>query len=76
MRSKLQEKTTGDVMGRSKLRFLGQNYSPNQVFVETIPSDIMVRFRGQSYPLPRPIQKIDSQFEIRKYRGVLYSKGF
>lgn len=60
---------------RSKLRFLGQEYSPNNVFVETIPSDILVRFRGQSYPLPRPIQGFDSQFEIRKYRGILYSKG-
>ena len=60
---------------RSKLHFLGQDYSPNNVFIKTIPSDIMVRFRGQSYPLPRPLQNVSSQFGIRKYRGILYSKG-
>ncbi|MGD1917747.1 MAG: DUF4278 domain-containing protein [Pleurocapsa sp.] len=61
---------------RSKLRFLGQDYSPNNIFVETIPSDIMVCFRGQSYPLTRPLQSFDSKLEIRKYRGILYTKSF
>lgn len=60
---------------RSTLRFLGQDYSPDNVFVETIPSDILVRFRGQTYPLRRPIQSFNRQFELRKYRGILYSKG-
>ena len=60
---------------RSRLHFLGRDYSPNSVFVETIPSDIMMRFRGQSYPLPRPIQSYNSQFGIGKYRGILYAKG-
>ena len=60
---------------RSKLRFLGQDYSPSNVSIETIPSDILVRFRGQSYPLPRSVQNFNSQFAVRKYRGVLYSKG-
>lgn len=59
---------------RTTLRFLGQDYSDNSIFIETIPSDIMVRFRGQSYPLPRPIQNFSSQFGMRKYRGILYSK--
>ena len=57
-----------------KLRFLGQNYSPSNYIVETIPSDIMASFRGQSYPLPRPLQNFDTQFAIRKYRGILYLK--
>ena len=39
-----------------KLRFLGQNYSPSNCQVETIPSDITVSFRGHSYPLRRPLQ--------------------
>ena len=61
---------------RSKLRFSGQDYSPNNVFVETIPSDIVVRFRGQSYPLPRPIYRFNYKFELRKYQGILYTKVF
>ena len=61
---------------KSQLRFLGQDYFPNNIFVETIPSDIMMRFRGQSYFLPRSTQSCHSQFGIRKYRGILYSKGF
>ena len=57
-----------------KLRFLGQNYSPSNCQVETIPSDITVSFRGHSYPLRRPLQKFTPQFSIRNYRGILYSK--
>ena len=59
---------------RTTLRFLGRDYSDNSIFIETIPSNIMVRFRGQSYFLPRPIQNFNSQFGMRKYRGILYSK--
>ena len=56
-----------------KLRFLGQDYLPNNVRVETIPSDISVRFRGQPYQLRRPVQ-LKLQFGIRTYRGILYCK--
>ena len=57
-----------------KLRFLGQDYSPNNVRVETIPSDIIVRFRGQSYQLRRPVDILKPQFGIRTYRGIVYCK--
>ena len=59
-----------------KLQFLGQSYPQNNVRVETIPSDITVRFRGQPYVLYRPVHRYQSQFCIRKYRGVLYSKNY
>ena len=57
-----------------KLRFLGQNYSPSDCRVETIPSDIKAIFRGHSYPLSRPLRNYPSQFALKKYRGILYSK--
>ena len=75
MRSEIRTQTTEIAVIKSKLRFLGQEYFPNNTFVETIPSDIMVRFRGQSYSLPRPFQSINPEFGMRKYRGVLYTKG-
>lgn len=58
---------------KMKLRFLGQDYSPNNVRVETSPSDIIVRFRGQPYQLTRPVE-LKRQFGIRTYRGILYCK--
>lgn len=58
-----------------KLRFLGRYYSPNNVRVETIPSDIVVRFRGQPYQLHGPVE-LKLQFDIRIYRGILYCKNF
>ena len=58
-----------------KLRFLGQNYSFNSVVVETIPSDTIARFRGQSYALRRPLQRFKSPVGIRQYRGVVYLRG-
>lgn len=57
-----------------ELRFLGQVYSTSNVQVETVPSDLTVCFRGQTYNLRRPIQTAKSQFGIRIYRGVLYGK--
>ncbi|VEP15747.1 conserved hypothetical protein [Hyella patelloides LEGE 07179] len=57
-----------------KLRFLGQTYSTYNQPVETIPSDITARFRGQSYALRRPIHNFKSQLSLRIYRGVVYSK--
>lgn len=57
-----------------KLRFLGQDYSPNSVRVETISSDIIVRFRGQPYQLRRLVALLKPQFGIRTYRGILYCK--
>ena len=57
-----------------KLRFLGQEYSPNNYQVKTIPSDIMVCYRGQSYPLRRSLQNFSPPLYLRKYRGILYIK--
>lgn len=57
-----------------KLRFLGQEYSQSNYIVKTIPSDIMVCYRGQNYPLRRSSQNFSQQFYLRKYRGILYLK--
>ena len=57
-----------------ELRFLGQTYSSCNQFVETIPSDITVSFRGQSYRLRVPRQSFKSKPDIRIYRGVGYCK--
>ena len=59
---------------KAKLRFFGQNYSPSNDKVVTIPSDIRICYRGQSYLLRRPLQSFTPQFVIRKYRGILYFK--
>ncbi|MEO1006508.1 MAG: DUF4278 domain-containing protein [Cyanobacteria bacterium J06638_38] len=57
-----------------ELHFLGQVYSTNDIQIETVASDIKAHFRGQTYHLRRPLTNFKSQFGIRKYRGILYTK--
>ena len=59
---------------KTELHFLGRSYSPNNIRVETIDSNTFACFRGRTYMLKRAIYSHNPQLDIRKYRGVLYSK--
>ena len=55
-----------------KLHFLGQTYSANNDRVETTATEYTARFLGRSYTVRRPVQNVNSQLGVRKYRGVVY----
>ena len=57
-----------------KLHFLGQTYFASERVVETVPSDLTLCFRGQSYILRRPLENFKSNLEMRIYRGISYYK--
>lgn len=57
-----------------QLHFLGKAYTTHNVRVETVPSDLTARFRGQTYHLRRPIQTYRSPLDVRIYRGIAYCK--
>ena len=57
-----------------KLRYRGITYSNQNAQVETIASDGVARFLGQTYSLRRPVQKFKRQIGLRKYRGISYGQ--
>lgn len=63
-----------EIPEKLELRFLGRSYSPNSVRVETINSNTFACFRGRIYAGKRSIYSHNYQLDIRKYRGILYSK--
>ncbi|MGD1920393.1 MAG: DUF4278 domain-containing protein [Pleurocapsa sp.] len=58
-----------------ELRFMGQTYAASNIKSETVPSNLIAQFKGQSYNVPIPIRTIKPQLRegIRKYRGVTYT---
>ena len=57
-----------------KLRYRGTTYSNQSAQVETVPSDGVAQFLGQTYSLRDPVQKFNNQLGLRKYRGVSYGQ--
>ena len=57
-----------------KLRYRGITYSTQNTQVETVASDGVAQFLGQTYSLPCPVQKFKKPLGLRKYRGISYGQ--
>ena len=55
-----------------KLRYRGITYSNQNAQVETVASDGVAKFLGQTYSLRHLVQSFKPQIGLRKYRGIAY----
>ncbi|MDJ0902281.1 MAG: DUF4278 domain-containing protein [Xenococcus sp. MO_188.B8] len=55
-----------------QLRYRGITYSNQNTQVETVASDGVAKFLGQTYSLRHPVQRFKPHLGLRKYRGIAY----